>query len=83
MWNLVQLYRRHFALGSFKPEAFRSEAAFLSDGEQMYAFQMCPVQKDQGDKSVLHMEYLGVISGDGSQEVAIPADAQIAKRQKR
>ena len=83
MWNLVQLYRRHLALGSFKPEAFRAEAAFLSDGEQMYAFQMCPVQKDQGDKSVLHMEYLGVISDDGSRDVAIAADAQIVKRQKR
>jgi hypothetical protein len=83
MWNLVQLYRRHVALGSFKPEAFRNEAAFLSDSEQMYAFQMCPVPKDQGDSSVLHMEYLGVISDDSSQDAATAGDAHVVKRQKR
>jgi C-terminal domain of Sin3a protein len=59
MWNLVQLYRRHLDAGSFQPEAFRQEAVYLSDGEQMYAFQYCPVQGR--DESVLHMEYLGVV----------------------
>jgi len=87
MWNLVQLYRRHLALGSFKPEAFRMEAGYLSDGEQMYAFQMCPLPKDKGDKSVLHMEYLGSISESGGGETPIEADlveaSQVAKRQKR
>lgn len=83
MWNLVQLYRRHMALGSFRPEAFRSEACILSDGEQMYAFQMCPVPKEQGDKSVLHMEHLGVISDESSKEVASVPDSQVPKRQKR
>lgn len=90
MWNLVQLYRRHLACGSFKPEAFRTEAGILSEGEQMYAFQMCPVQKDKGDKSVLHMEYLGVISEN--KKIAITEDTQThenvvdshtTKRQKR
>lgn len=60
MWNLVQLYRRHLAAGSFKPEAFRAEAGHLSEGEQMYAFQMC--QKEGVEKALIHMEYLGVIS---------------------
>jgi paired amphipathic helix protein Sin3a len=66
MWNLVQLYRRHLAAGSFRPEAFRQEAAYLSDGEPMYAFQHCPVvDKDQ---SVLYMEYLGVMDDDDDDE---------------
>ena len=84
-WNLVQLYRRHLASGSFKPEAFRLEASFLSDGEPMYAFQICPVQKDKGDKSVLHMEYLGVVSETDRDEAPLTeaaVDAQHAKRQK-
>jgi len=59
MWNLVQLYRRHLAEGSFQPESFRQEAAYHSEGEQMYAFQYCPLQGD--DKAVLHFEYLGVM----------------------
>ncbi len=90
MWNLVQLYRRHLASGSFKPEAFRVEAGFLSEGEPMYAFQMCPVQRDKGDKSVLHMEYMGVIS-DNKKTAVIDdnptndgvVDSHSAKRHKR
>lgn len=73
MWSLVQLFRRHLDAGGFKPEAFRQEAAYLSDGEQMYAFQYCPVHKDGGDKSVLYMEYLGVISGSAEEDISPPA----------
>jgi len=86
MWNLIQVYRRHMALGSFKPEAFKNEAASVTDGEQMYAFQICPLPKEKGDKAVLHMEYLGVIteSGDeGADDVASVADSQSSKRQRR
>lgn len=85
MWNLIQLYRRHFDAGSFKPEAFRQEAAFLSDGEAMYAFQMCPVHKDGGEKAVLHFEYLGVISESEEEDgsAAEPVEVPPVKRQKR
>jgi len=90
MWNLVQLYRRHLSSGSFKPEAFRVEAAFLSEGEPMYAFQMCPVQKDRGDKSILHVEYLGIIAEnkksatmDNAPTNESVADSHSAKRHKR
>lgn len=85
MWNLIQLYRRHLDAGSFKPEAFRQEAAFLSDGEAMYAFQLCPVHKDGGDKSVLHFEYLGVIAESSEEEdvsMAEPVEVPVVKRQK-
>jgi len=59
MWNLLQLYRRHLAAGSFQPESFRKEAAYHSEGDAMYAFQYCPVQGQ--DTGVLHFEYLGVM----------------------
>ena len=97
MWNLIQLFRRHLDSGSFKPEAFRQEAVYLSDGEPMYAFQQCPVHKDgsAGNKSVLHMEYLGVISesddednhnsvsGAGTDNSMDEPPHQSSKRQKR
>jgi hypothetical protein len=85
MWNLMQLYRRHMDAGDFRPEAFRQEAAFLSDGESMYAFQKCPVHKGGGDKCVLYVEHLGVISE--SEEVSGAAveatEPPVPKRQRR
>ena len=85
MWNLIQLFRRHMGAGSFKPEAFRQEAAFLSDGEAMYAFQLCPLEKKGENKAVLHMEYLGSISESGDDtSVAEGAVVEpVVKRQKR
>ena len=66
MWSLIQLYRRHRDSGCFRPEAFRQEAAFHSEGEPMYAFQWCPIHgKDQG---LLHFEYLGVIADEDEDE---------------
>ncbi|KAL7580283.1 hypothetical protein ACA910_013015 [Epithemia clementina (nom. ined.)] len=72
MWNLIQLYRRHKDSGSFQPEAFRQEAAFLSEGEPMYAFQWCPIQGK--DKGVLHFEYLGVIAEEDDDEDIMEED---------
>jgi paired amphipathic helix protein Sin3a len=68
MWSLVQLFRRHIDAGGFKPEALRQEAAYLSEGEPMYAFQYCPIQKDRGEKAVLHVESLGVIVGSEEED---------------
>jgi paired amphipathic helix protein Sin3a len=65
MHNLVQLFRRHHDQGSFKPEAFRQEAAHYSDGENMIAFQRCNMHEE--DKAVIHMEFLGVIDGGGDR----------------
>lgn len=84
MWSLVQLFRRHMDAGGFKPEALRQEAAYLSDGEPMYAFQYCPIQKDRGEKAVLHVESLGVIVG--SEEEDSLSDRVVepsSKRQRR
>ena len=90
---MVQLYRRHMLAGSFQPEAFRQEAAYLSDGEQMYAFQQCRIPNS--DESVLYMEYLGEMDDDDDEvvrntdDVNIPGNVEIEpaegsnKRQKR
>jgi paired amphipathic helix protein Sin3a len=66
MWNLVQLYRRHKDTGTFQPESFRQEAAYLSDHEAMYAFQLCPIPDK--DEAVLHIEYLGIIAEDDDED---------------
>jgi paired amphipathic helix protein Sin3a len=71
MWNLVQLYRRHSAAGSFQPEAFRQEAAYHSEGEPMYAFQYSCTGKGAAsgdDAAVLYMEYLGVMDEEDDED---------------
>ncbi|GAX18151.1 paired amphipathic helix protein Sin3a [Fistulifera solaris] len=83
MWNLIQLYRRHQETGTFHPEAFRQEAAFLSDGEVMYAFQHCPLSGK--DESVLYVELVGVMDEEDEpmeefDEVPVEPNQ---KRQKR
>mmetsp|Transcript_6734 Transcript_6734/g.19467 ORF Transcript_6734/g.19467 Transcript_6734/m.19467 type:complete len:946 (-) Transcript_6734:204-3041(-) len=84
MWSLVQLFRRHIDAGGFKPEALRQEAAYLSDGEPMYAFQYCPIQKDTGEKAVLYIESLGVIVGSEEEDsLSDRAPEPAAKRQRR
>ncbi len=83
MWNLIQLYRRHQETGVFHPEAFRQEAAFLSDGEVMYAFQHCPLSGK--DESVLYVELVGVMDEeDESMEEfdEVPVEPN-PKRQKK
>mmetsp|Transcript_17446 Transcript_17446/g.24523 ORF Transcript_17446/g.24523 Transcript_17446/m.24523 type:complete len:1501 (+) Transcript_17446:228-4730(+) len=92
MQSLIQLFRRHLDAGSFKPEAFRQEAAYLSEGDNMFAFQYCKVPETE--KSVIHMEFLGVISDsddDVSDELAsdkkdgdaVTNDSIATKRQRR
>mmetsp|Transcript_35122 Transcript_35122/g.49885 ORF Transcript_35122/g.49885 Transcript_35122/m.49885 type:complete len:103 (+) Transcript_35122:85-393(+) len=82
MMGLVALYRRHKEKG-FRPDAFRQEAALLSEGESMYAFQLCQV-KDT-DKKVLHLELLGIILEDDEQSQTIDEleDAPPSKRPRR
>jgi paired amphipathic helix protein Sin3a len=90
MWNLVQIYRRHMDAGSFQPEAYRQEAAYMSDGETMYVFQHCPVPGK--DDSVLYTEHLGAID-DVSDDIVEdmveaprveePVPAPVSKRPRR
>ena len=79
MWSLVQLYRRHLHEGSFLPEAMKQEAAYLAEGESLFAFQYCPIQGS--DKAVLHTEYLGVLDEDSMEEEEI--EQPEPKRQKK
>lgn len=64
--NMVQLFRRHIEDGSFKPSAFRQEAAYLSEGENMFAFQYCKIPNS--DRSVMHIEFLGCIAESEEEE---------------
>lgn len=59
MQSMVKVYRRQAEAGSFKPGAFRWEAAQLSEGENMYAFQYCLVPKS--DRNILHFKFVGSI----------------------
>ncbi|KAL3786130.1 hypothetical protein HJC23_010704 [Cyclotella cryptica] len=58
--NMIELYQRHKLSGSFKPTAFREEAALLSEGENMYAFQICNIPDE--DEKIIHYEFLGCIA---------------------
>uniref|UniRef100_A0A7S4IGZ1 Histone deacetylase interacting domain-containing protein n=1 Tax=Odontella aurita TaxID=265563 RepID=A0A7S4IGZ1_9STRA len=64
---LVEMYRRHAEAGSFKPGAFRQEAAYLSEGENMYAFQYCKIPKT--DRNILHFEFLGSIAATEQEDI--------------
>ena len=93
--NMIEIYRRHKLDGSFKPSAFREEAALMSEGENMYAFQLCNVPKL--DKKILHFEYLGCIAEDieedddadrdenkrGLDDAAMEEAEQVSKRPRR
>lgn len=73
-WNLIQLYRRQLSGGGFKPESFRQEAAYHSEGEPMYAFQYCPVRGK--DAAVLHFEYLGVLEDSDEADEMMEDDGE-------
>jgi len=63
--NMIDIYRRHKSMGSFKPSAFREEAALLSEGENMFAFQICNMPET--DQKIVHHEFLGCIA-EGIEE---------------
>jgi len=58
----LQVYRRHELAGKVKPSAFREEAALMSEGENMFAFQICDVP--DSDQKICHCEFLGVIADE-------------------
>lgn len=79
MLNLVALFRRHCESG-FRPEAFKQEAAYLSEGDNMFAFQLSSVPGS--DSKVLFIESLGVIFEDDEHSHAViePEPEPAAKR---
>lgn len=64
--NMIEIYRRHELAGNFKPSAFREEAALMSEGENMFAFQICDMPKT--DQMISHCEFLGCIAEDVEDE---------------
>ena len=66
MQEMTNIFRRQHANGSFKPVAFKQEAALISEGENMFAFQYCKIPTE--DKAIMHMEFLGSIVEDDDEE---------------
>jgi len=64
--NMIEIYRRHELAGNFKPSAFREEAALMSEGENMFAFQICNIPKT--DQKIAHCEFLGCIAEDVEED---------------
>ena len=80
MQNLVKLFRRHLDQGSFKPDAYRQEAADLSEREPMYGFQICNVPGS--DNKIMHMEYFGVMA-DSEDESMVESETPSEPAPKR
>lgn len=76
-----QLHRRHRDSGSFKPSAFRQEAASLSEGENMFAFQYSNIADT--NKSIIHFEFMGCIAENETQEADIEVDSRVKRGKER
>ena len=68
MQEMIQIFRRQLANGGFKPAAFKQEAAMISEGENMFAFQYCKIPKS--DRTIMHMEFLGCIIKEEKRELS-------------
>jgi len=75
--DLIELHRRHRDSGSFKPSAFRQEAASLSEGENMFAFQYSNIADT--NKSIIHFEFMGCIAENETQEADIEVDSRVKR----
>lgn len=85
MQGMIQIFRKQLESGGFKPLAFRQEAALISEGENIFAFQYCHTPKS--DDSVMHVELLGCIADVEDEEsvTSLPEsnDGPVSKKQKR
>ena len=79
--KINQVYQRHKLVNSFKPAAFREEAALLSEGENMYAFQICNIPEK--DEKILHYEFLGCIAEETDGEEGEEEERESNKRGKQ
>jgi paired amphipathic helix protein Sin3a len=64
--GMIQIFRKQMDKGCFKPVAFRQEAAMISEGETVYAFQYCKIPDT--DNTLMHIELLGCITDASSDE---------------
>ena len=77
MQGMIEVYRRHVEGGTFKPTAFRQEAAYISEGENMYAFHHSKI--NGFDRSIVHFEFLGCISGIHQEADGIELERMMRK----
>jgi len=76
--SMIEIYRRHEVAGNFKPSAFREEAALMSEGENMFAFQICDIPMK--DSKISHCEFLGCIAEDVEDEEETALENEDHKR---
>jgi len=78
--SMIQVFRRHLQLGSFKPNAFRHEITTLFEGENVYAFQYCHLPRSE--RAVVYMEFLGSMNeGDEADKTSLLGQ-DLSKRSK-
>ena len=66
MQGMIQIFKKQMESGGFKPLAFRQEAAMISEGENVFAFQYCHISKS--DSAIMHVELLGCITDEDDDE---------------
>lgn len=86
MQGMIQIFKKQTESGGFKPLAFRQEAAIISEGENMFAFQYCHIPKS--DNAVMHVELLGCIAEDEDDDESMASVTEVneappAKKLKR
>ena len=89
MQGMIQIFKKQMDSGSFKPLAFRQEAAMISEGENVFAFQYCKISKS--DNAIMHVQFVGCITDDEDDDsdkgsmasLAESNDGPVAKKLKR
>ena len=88
MQEMIQIFRRQLDNGGFKPIAFKQEAAMVSEGENIFAFQYCKIPRS--DRTIMHMQFLGCIieDEDGGENNSILGNKErreghVTKKQRR
>ena len=66
MQGMIQIFKKQMESGGFKPLAFRQEAAMISEGENVFAFQYCHISKS--DSAIMHVELVGCITDEDDDE---------------
>ncbi len=66
MQGMIQIFKKQLDSGSFKPMMFRQEAAMISEGENVFAFQYCKIPKS--DSTIMHAQLLGCITEEDDED---------------
>lgn len=85
MQGMIQVFKKQMESGFFRPQAFKHEAAMISEGENAFAFQYCHIPKS--DNTIMHVEFLGCITEDDDDDSMVSVsesnEGPAAKKLKR